>query len=125
MGQIIRPENRIRKEIEKENRNKGVQFSFAYWRDLDEAYAFYCARYENISFEDFLNLPLSEFNRKIGSIPENEPLYKIMQSRSINLNKIKDKEERKYWQELKRVNKIPYAIYNNDKTGMINLGGII
>lgn len=119
-----RPANRIREEIEKETKSKGVQFSFAYWKDLDEAYAFYCARYENISFEDFLKLPISEFNRKLASIPETEPLYKIMQSRAINLNKIKDKEERKYWQELKRINKIPYAIYSNDNTKSINLGGI-
>lgn len=122
----IRPENRIREEIEKETRkSKDVQFCFAYWKDLDEAYAFYCARYENISFDEFLKLPLSDFNRKLASIPENEPLYTIMQSRAINLNKIKDKEQRKYWADLKRQNKIPYAYYNNDSLHTINLGGIL
>lgn len=92
---------------------------------MDEAYAFYCARYENISFEQFLNLPLTDFNRKLSSIPENEPLYTIMKSRAINLNKIKDKEERKYWEQLKRDNKIPYAYYNNNNTSAIDLGGIL
>ena len=43
----------------------------------------------------------------MASIPETEPLYIIIKSRTINTNKIKDKEERKYWEELKRVNKIP------------------
>lgn len=43
----------------------------------------------------------------MGSIPEDEPLFKIIKSRTININKIKDKEERKYWQELKRINEIP------------------
>lgn len=123
---ITLPEEKIKLEIEKEQRkSKDVQFCFAYWKDLNEAYAFYCARYENISFEKFLNLPLSEFNRKISSVPENEPLYKIMKSRAINLNKIKDKEEKKYWSELKKENRIPYAYYNKDDIKPINIGGIL
>lgn len=116
---------RIRREIEKENRKGPLQFCFSYWRDLDEAYAFYCARYENINFSKFLELPLSEFNKKIASVPEGEPLYTIMKSRAISLSKIKDKEERKYWQELKRINKIPYACYHKDDITSINLGGIL
>lgn len=123
---ITLPEEKIKLEIEKEQRkSKDVQFCFAYWKDLNEAYAFYCARYENISFEKFLSLPLSEFNRKISSVPENEPLYKIMKSRAINLNKIKDKEEKKYWSELKKENRIPYAYYNKDDIKPINIGGIL
>ena len=45
--------------------------------------------------------------RKFSSIPENEPLYKILKSRTIDIGKIKDKNEKKYWSELKRINKIP------------------
>lgn len=48
-----------------------------------------------------------EFTMKLNSIPENEPLHTILKSRSINLATIKDKEEKKYWRELKRVNAIP------------------
>ena len=43
----------------------------------------------------------------MASIPENEPLHTIIKSRAINLAKIKNKEEKKYWQELKRINEIP------------------
>lgn len=82
-------------------------FSFAYPSDLDQAYAFYCARYENISFKEFLGLGITDFMRKFQSIPESEPLYKILKSRKIDLRKIKDKNERKYWSELKRANAIP------------------
>lgn len=102
-----------------------MQFCFAYYKDLDEAYAFYCARYENITFEEFMKLPLSDFNRKLASIPETEPLYTIMKSRAINTNKIKDKEMRKYWEQLKKDNKIPYVYYNNDDMQIFNLGGFI
>ena len=49
---------------------------------------------------------ITEFQRKF-SLPETEPLYKIIKSRTINIGKIKDKNEKKYWQELKRINKIP------------------
>lgn len=45
--------------------------------------------------------------RKFSSIPESEPLHLILKSRTINTAKIKDKEERKYWNKLKRSNAIP------------------
>ena len=44
---------------------------------------------------------------KLASMPEDEPLFKIIKSRVINTGKIKDKDERKYWNELKRINAIP------------------
>ena len=71
--------------------NKKI-FCFAYQDDLDQAYAFYCSRYENISWESFMNLGFFEFKKKLGSIPKNEPLYDIIKSRTIELGKIKDKE---------------------------------
>lgn len=68
---------------------------------------------------------------KINSIPESEPLYKIIQSRTIDINKIKDKEEKKYWREQKRINKIPEIYLSNReldqdlKESMINnVGGL-
>lgn len=52
-------------------------------------------------------MPITDLMMKIGSIPESEPLYKIIQSRTIKLNDLKDKYERKYWQRMKQANKIP------------------
>ena len=54
-----------------------------------------------------MNLGIEEFTMKLNSIPETEPLYKIIKSRTINVNAIKDKDERKYWRELKEINRIP------------------
>lgn len=54
-----------------------------------------------------MKLGIEEFTMKLNSIPETEPLYKIIKSRTINVNTIKDKEERKYWRELKEINRIP------------------
>ena len=60
-----------------------------------------------MSFEEFLKLGITDFMRKFQSIPESEPLYTILKSRTIDTNTIKDKEERKYWNKLKRLNAIP------------------
>ena len=83
-------------------------------------------------YEEFLNLGYEEFSIKLESIPENEPLYTIIKSRSINLAKIKDKEERKYWRELKRINAIPDIYISNEELDQrlkdnlkSNVGGII
>ena len=104
--------NRYQQAISKSHK---TIFSFAYEQDLDHAYAFYCARYENISYEDFLQLGLFEFKKKLNSIPKDEPLYEIIKARTINIGKIKDKEERKYWRELKRVNEIPQIYLSNNE----------
>lgn len=50
---------------------------------------------------------MTELLMKTSSIPETEPLYKIIQSRTMKINEIKDKNERKYWRRMKQVNKIP------------------
>ena len=93
--------------MSKSKKSNKTYFCFAYPSDLDNAYAFYCARYENISFEEFLKLGITDFTRKFSSIPESEPLYTIIKSRKIDTKKIKDKEERRYWNKLKRLNAIP------------------
>ena len=103
---------------------------FAYEKDLEQIYAFYCARYENITFKEFLKLGLTDFMMKFNSIPESEPIYNIIKSRVINLAQIKDKEERKYWRKQKKINKIPDIYLSNDELDMNlkemfkNVGGI-
>lgn len=78
-----------------------------------------------------MRLGYEQFNKKLKSIPESEPLYKIIKSRTIDLRKIKDKEERKYWRELKKINAIPDIYKSNEEIeeelkGMIrNNGGLL
>lgn len=88
---------------------------FAYNKDLIQVYDFYCARYQNISFNEFLKLGINEVMMKMESIPESEPLYTILKSRVVNLAKIKDKNERKHWRELKEINKIPDIYLPNEE----------
>lgn len=113
---------RTKHPVQKSKRSR-TYFCFAYPSDLDNAYAFYCARYENITFEEFLHLGLTDFTKKFQSIPESEPLYTILKSRTIDTNKIKDKQERKYWNQLKRINKIPDEYISTNEI-MLDLGKI-
>lgn len=83
-------------------------------QDLENAYSFYCSRYQNITFNEFMKLPIDDVIRKISSIPKDEPLYDIIKSRTINISKIKDKGEKKYWREQRRINAIP-TIFLSDK----------
>ena len=75
--------------------------------DLKEIYPFWCRNYGDIKFDDLLTMGYEEFTMKINSIPKDEPLYDIIKSRAINLETIKDKDQRRYWRELKQANKIP------------------
>jgi hypothetical protein len=122
------PDNSIvENTYEKIHKTNETILCYGYEKDLIQVYDFYCARYENISYKDFLDLGISEIQRKIMSIPESEPLYTIIKSRIINIAKIKDKSERKHWRELKEANKIP-DIYKPSQELDINLnkklGGI-
>lgn len=82
--------------------------------DLLNIYAFFCSRYGNMTYQELLDMGYEEFSAKLNSIPKDEPLYEIIKSRVIKLESIKDKEERKYWRDLKQANKIPDIYKSND-----------
>ena len=115
----------INNAYNKRNKSSKTLFTLAYKSDLDQAYAFYCARYKDITFDEFLDLGYNDFQKKLSSIPETEPLYNIIKSRGVKLSSIKDKNERKYWKELKEINRIPDIYINDEETIDLKLGGII
>ena len=115
------PDNEtIKNTYERVHKQTETIICYAYEKDLIQIYDFYCARYENIRFKDFLDLGINEIQMKLMSIPESEPLYNIIKSRIININEIKNKEEKKYWRDLKNANKIP-DIYIPDQELEMNL----
>lgn len=97
---------------------------------MKNIYAFFCKNYGNISYNDLMKMGYDEFNAKLNYIADNEPLFLIFKSRSINISKIKDKEEKKYWREMKRINAVPDIYKTNEelehklKLNMEDLGGI-
>lgn len=58
---------------------------------------------------------MTEFNRKISNIPENEPLYNRIKSRVMRINEIKDKDMRKFWQEQRQTYKIPQIYLSSEE----------
>lgn len=92
--------------------------------DIDDIYSFWCARYTDMTFDEFMELKQTDFFKKMKGIPESEPLHKIIQSRMIDLTTIKNKEERRYWQKLKNANRIPDAYLSNEELD-INLKHMI
>ena len=56
---------------------------------------------------------LSTFMKKFNSMPESEPLYTIIKSRTMNIDELKDKDEKKYWRKLRRINRIPDEYYTS------------
>lgn len=99
--------------MKKENKTKQTILCLPY--DMKDIYPFICRNYGNLKYEELMNMGYEEFTMKLNSIPENEPLHTIFKSRSINLGKIKDKEEKKYWRELKRINAIPDIYKTNEE----------
>ena len=71
------PVREIKNNYSKKTSNKTI-FCFDYQEDLDQAYAFYCSRYENISYKEFMQLGLIKKKKKLGSVPKTEPLYDIL-----------------------------------------------
>ena len=67
-----------------------------------------------MTYQELLNMGYEEFSAKLNSIPKDEPLYEIIKSRIIKLENIKDKEEKKYWRELKKANRIPDIYKSNE-----------
>lgn len=108
---VIYPDN---KTIEHHKKQETI-LCYAYDKDLIQVYDFYCARYQNISYKEFLDLGITDIQRKLISIPETEPLFTILKSRIIDISKIKDKDERKHWRELKEANKIPDIYKPNEE----------
>ena len=82
--------------------------------DLREIYPFFCRNYGNMKYSDLMKMGYDEFTMKVNSVPNTEPLYNIFKSRTINPGKIKNKEERDYWTELKNANAIP-DLYKSSK----------
>ena len=114
----------IQNDYVRQHKSNKMVICFAYPEDLEQMYAFYCARYENITFEEFMRLGFNEFMMKLNSLPKTEPFYDIVKSRSINISRIKDKEERRYWRELQQINQIP-SIYKSNEELDANLKSAI
>ena len=102
---------RCGKDIYSSKRNgkgKGVTQIYSFEHDDDYIYAAFMDQY-NLDLQDIDYLHWWKFKAMFKSLKEDNEIVKIMKYRSIDLSKIKDKEQKAYYKEMKNLYKIPIS----------------
>lgn len=108
---------RCGKDITKSKGNskgKSVTQIYSFEYDDDYIYAAFMDQY-NIDLQDIENLHWWKFKAMFNSLKEDIKIVKIMEYRSIDLSKIKDKEQKSYYKQMKQLYKLPDDISNSEK----------
>lgn len=96
-------------EVDSKNNNKGTSKAaniYSYEYDDDYIYSAFLYQY-NIDLQDINYLHWWKFKAMFKALKEDNMIVKIMGYRSIELSKIKDKEQRKYYKGLKKIYELP------------------
>lgn len=97
----------------KGNGKSDVQiYNFEY--DDDYIYAAFMDQY-GIDLQDIENLHWWKFKAMFKSLKEDNEIVKIMGYRSMDLSKIKDKEQKAYYKRMKDIYKIPISKNEQEK----------
>lgn len=108
---------RCGKEITSSKGNgKGKSVTQIYSFEHDDAYIYaaFMDQY-NIDLQDIEYLHWWKFKAMFNSLKEDIKIVKIMEYRSIDLSKIKDKEQKAYYKRMKDLYKLPDNISNSEK----------
>lgn len=96
-------------EVDSKNNNKGTSKAvniYSYEYDDDYIYSAFLYQY-NIDLQDINYLHWWKFKAMFKALKEDNMIVKIMGYRTIELSKIKDKEQRKYYKGLKKIYELP------------------
>lgn len=94
-------------------KGKSIQI-YNYNFDDDYIYSAFLDQY-NIDLQDIDALHWWKFKAMFKSLKEDNEIVGIMGYRSIDLNKIKDKEQKGYYKKMKELYKIPSVICKDEK----------
>lgn len=89
------------KKIKKTNSTIGKK-TLDYEKDADLIYSAFMSQYR-LDLQDIEYLHWWKFQSLLNGLNENNKLCEIMKYRSIDLSKIKDKEEKKYYKEMQEL----------------------
>lgn len=92
---------------------------YSFEHDDDYIYAAFMDQYR-IDLQDIEYLHWWKFKAMFKSLREDNEIVKIMGYRSIDLSKIKDKEEKAYYRKMKELHKIPVSQSEKEKIDKIN-----
>lgn len=114
-------------EIESKTKNKRTGkstnvYSFNY--DDDYIYSAFLDQY-NIDLQDIDYLHWWKFKAMFKALKEDNEIVKIMGYRAMDINKIKDKEEKAYYNKMKELYKIPSNISKDEKEKLSEIEEIL
>lgn len=108
---------RCGKDVRKSKGNgkgKSVTQIYSFEHDDDYIYAAFMDQY-SIDLQDIKYLHWWKFKAMFKSLKEDTEIVKIMGYRSMDLSKIKDKEQKSYYKKMQEVYKIPISIDEENK----------
>lgn len=108
---------RCGKDIGKSKGNgkgKSVTQIYSFDYDDDYIYAAFMDQY-NIDLQDVKYLHWWKFKAMFKSLKEDNEIVKIMGYRSMDLSKIKDKEQKAYYKKMQELNKVPVSRDEQEK----------
>ena len=95
-------------------KGKSVTQIYSFEYDDDYIYAAFMDQY-NIDLQDIDYLHWWKFKAMFKSLKEDNEIVKIMGYRSIDISKIKDKEQKAYYKKMKDLYKIPTQISKDEE----------
>lgn len=99
-------------------KGKSTTQIYSFEHDDDYIYAAFLNQY-NIDLQDVENLHWWKFKAMFKSLKEDNEIVKIMGYRSMDLSKIKDKEQKAYYKKMKALYKIPMPKNEQEKLEQI------
>ena len=112
---------------EVKNNNKGTGKStnvYSFNFDDDYIYSAFLDQY-GVDLQDIEYLHWWKFKAMFKSLKEDNELVKIMGYRAMDVNKIKDKEQKEYYKNMKELYKIPSNISKNEKEKLSEIEEIL
>lgn len=103
----------IKQSKNKSNSNKNNEKILDYEEDADYIYSAFLTQY-NIDLNDIENLHWWKFKSLFNGLKEDNKICEIMKYRSIDLSKIKDKEQKKFYKDMKNLYKLDKRLSNDD-----------
>lgn len=114
-------------EIEYKTKNKGTGKStnvYSYNYDDDYIYSAFLDQY-GIDLQDVKYLHWWKFKAMFKALKEDNEIVKIMGYRAMDVNKIKDKEQRAYYKKMQELYKIPSNISKDEKEKLSEIEEIL
>lgn len=105
------------------NKSKSTKRIFDYEYDSDVIFSSFLECYGINLQRD--NLHWWEFRSLFDNISEETKLYKLLEIRSVNLSKVKDKDKKEYYKKMKELYKLPSEISKDEHEKLDDIGKIL